>query len=288
MASASLTCPHCGHAVATLDATLDGHATCPRCGHELEPESGHARASSPTPTADSTASNADSSAVFPALRAIRQCRSCGRELDLDAIICTACGLNQKTGRRLRTDLTDDPEIAAGQPRAEAARPGPLSVALDALGALPWPQVRWLLILGAGIGFVAHAFVYLTRWEEADRIREHAATVEVTRQELVDIERRRTDYRRRMEEAGRETQWLTELPPFTRRIQLSRYQLNDLAYEPQIRQLRQRLSDQEDWLATMQRQHTPPATGQLLTFLTVLLTATLMPPAIAWGYARTRG
>jgi hypothetical protein len=142
---------------------------------------------SPLGEARATPLSVDVARARPALPA-SHCTGCGRVLAEGAIICTACGFDVRTGRRLQTAFeSPHPDVAATPVAAPNAVPAPGSVRLAgallvALAILESPIIfLWAAAefpffghpgLDAAVGFVllaikaALAFGLWTRWRAA--------------------------------------------------------------------------------------------------------------------------
>ena len=89
-------CPSCGRGLQVPERLLGKPVKCPGCGKAMTIA---ARTGTPG--------------------GARHCPSCGAELGPDAVLCTGCGFNTKTGRKLTTDVEPEhPEEPAPEP-AEA-------------------------------------------------------------------------------------------------------------------------------------------------------------------------
>lgn len=83
------------------------------------------------------------------------CESCGAPINLDAVVCVACGFDKRSGDTLETE--SEAEIEAGEARTPAdrlKRGGGFSFLGAILGAAVWFGLAWSLEIGVQVGYPA--------------------------------------------------------------------------------------------------------------------------------------
>lgn len=154
-------CESCAAAFRVPASAAGKRGKCPKCGAVFTvpaPEEEPAAAGG-----DDLFAGLDTGPAAPALAplvASRPCASCGAALPGDAIVCTRCGYNSKTGRQAGASgaLGGAGAAVAGALGGAARFGGPfmlgtlLSAAAAAIGAAAWCLIAWKT--GYEVGYVA--------------------------------------------------------------------------------------------------------------------------------------
>ena len=106
MADLKFNCPHCQQSLEAPEELLGQDISCPTCNGAIKvPKPQPKTTKPPAPRQEQTA----------------RCKGCGRILEAGAVLCTSCGVNQKTGQKLHLKNEDTP---SRQEPATGNRPCP--------------------------------------------------------------------------------------------------------------------------------------------------------------------
>lgn len=153
----------CGARLKVPAAAAGKRARCPKCG---EPFTVPAPEPPPAPPADLAGSAADDLSVLeqasaaPGAAVAAPCPGCGAALPLGAVLCTACGYNLKTGRKLKGakvgSAAGSAAVGAAAKAAKAAGNFVLGCVLSGVAALIGAGVWYGIAMSTGyeIGWVA--------------------------------------------------------------------------------------------------------------------------------------
>jgi len=107
------------------------------------------------------------------------CPSCDADMPPGAVLCTACGYNVKTGKRVQPSLAADAGAPAGPPkRLKSSKPTDPRTHEPRFSRDPWAVLKWGFVLAtlAGIGWIVWAIVSWVQFDPAQQARDRAEQV----------------------------------------------------------------------------------------------------------------
>jgi len=109
------------------------------------------------------------------------CPSCDADMPPDAVLCTTCGYNAKTGKRMQASLPTGAEAPAGPPK-QFRRPRPADPRKHEprFSRDPWAVLKWGFVLGtlAGIGWIVWAMASWVQFDPAQQARDRAEQIKL--------------------------------------------------------------------------------------------------------------
>jgi len=148
MPDIKFSCPHCGQHISAEPNYAGMEIGCPACkGSLVVPGQPPAQSAAPPPPPPPSLSLRASAAPAPAQAESTACPSCGTELAKGAVLCTSCGFNLRTGKRM---APTKPGAPAGRRPAAAARQS---------AADPW-EVPWYKTAYPYVGLVVGVLALL--------------------------------------------------------------------------------------------------------------------------------
>jgi DNA-directed RNA polymerase subunit RPC12/RpoP len=161
-------CGRCGGEFQARPELVGKHGKCPKCGEAIVvpnvPASGAAKI-----VAGGTSTPQSAAAAQPS--AAKTCPSCGKGLQVGAVICVSCGLDLRSGKRLGAQQSSTPPAsnedrssapAEACPRCNMPMPPGITACSacgyraqerEHLGRSPWAGLRWVRWAAWGIGIV---------------------------------------------------------------------------------------------------------------------------------------
>jgi hypothetical protein len=107
------------------------------------------------------------------------CPSCEADMPPDAVLCTACGYNVTTGKRVQPSLPTGTEAPAGPPkRLKSPKPSDPRKYEPRFSRDPWAVLKWGFVLGTlgGVGWIVWAMVSWVQFDPAQQARDRAEQI----------------------------------------------------------------------------------------------------------------
>ncbi|HUW82889.1 MAG TPA: hypothetical protein VMZ31_08840 [Phycisphaerae bacterium] len=107
------------------------------------------------------------------------CPSCDADMPPDAVLCTSCGYNVKTGKRVQPSLATDAGAPAGPPeRFKPPKPTDPRKHEPRFSRDPWALLKWGFVLAtlAGVGWIVWAMVSWVQFDPAQQARDLAKQI----------------------------------------------------------------------------------------------------------------